>query len=353
MTGYVSAVREALRTLACRPWRSISVIIICALCIGLGPLMEGTASRHVLLASENGRAAGVDVLVVRNPQGTLSGTTCEALNRLPLVTAAGGIGNVGVSSITNVPGVPFRSGAASEGYFHVLYPGFSLGKDIGGSAVAGAAVPSELGVRTGARVTLTNGYSGPLSVAPDHVRASDRERWITVLSAPLDDIDECWVEAAPGTTDDLLSVLPSWFTDVEKIQAERLHSRDSVDAAIDSYLARPSVFLGFAGGALAGACVAVMVLFRRHEYALYRISGLAVRHVRATIMLEAALVVATSTVLAVSGVCAALSFQGLTASAVGAALAQFAIGVGCASVAAFVASLIVAAANPSTAIRAR
>lgn len=352
MTGYVSVLRETVRTLACRPWRSIAAIIVCALCIGLGPLMEGIATQHVVLASKNGHIAGVDVIVVRNPQGTLSGSACEALNRLPLITAAGGIGELGVVGMTNVPGVPFRSGTAPEGYFHVLYPELHLGADTG-AAVAGAAVPSELGVRSGARVTLTNGYSGLLSIAPEHVRASDRERWITVLSAPLDVVDECWVEAVAGTTDDLLSVLPSWFSDAEKIQAERLQSPDSVDAAIDSFVARPSALLGLAGGGLAGACVAVLVLFRRHEYALYRISGLAIRHVRAAVMLEAAAVIAAASFLALSGTCLALAPQALTPSAVSASLAQFAIAIGCASVGAFIASVMVAAANPSTAIRSR
>lgn len=353
MAGYVSSVRETVRTLVSRPWRSLTAIVVCALCIGLGPFMEGTASQHVLAASENGRTAGVNVIVVRNPQGTLSGISCEALNRLPLVIAAGGIGELGVASIVDVPGVPFRSATASDGYFRVLYPGFRPTPDSGGLTIAGSAVPSELGVSSGARLTLTNGYSGRVSVAPSHVRASERERWITVLSAPLDLVDECWVETEAGASEDLLNVLPSWFPDVEKVQAERLHSPEAVNAAIDSYLARPSILLGFAGGTLAGACVAVMVVLRRHEYALYRISGLAVRHVRAAIMLEAAAIIAASTCVAVAGSYAALSAQGLSPSAVGATLSQFAIGIGCASVVAFAAAVIVAATNPSAAIRAR
>lgn len=190
-------VGESLRNTSSRvsraafPW-------IAAIAVGLSmTAVELDTTRRALELSALLSETGVHVWIASN-EGKLSSSACVALNTNPEVRAAGGLSLDDPVAFTFAPNILFQSAHVVGALITVLEPDHEPSVVNAHSAIVGSAVVEEIGDR---KQMTVQGRDTPLSII-DTVNTEPRvpqaNRWIFLWEPPVDNIDQCWVEMAPG-----------------------------------------------------------------------------------------------------------------------------------------------------------
>jgi len=306
------ATLEGLKTCAARPWRFATAVLLVAAFVGGALAIDLFAANGALVSLSALEDAGADVLVVRDEAGTLDGPTCERLERQPGVSASGGVSAPSVESLAGVGGVSFRAIHVTQGYLRVIYPKEEISAAV--NAVLGPDIAQEIGIGRWGLVTTAAGDQFRTQLATHQSRALDRGRWINILQAAPGTVRECWVAALPGSLQSVKDLLPWAFATTSQLRIESLVSEDRSLAAARAWTTRPTQWAWVVAACGAGAVVGMVLVQRRHEYALYKLLGGRMNVIVVVAAIEGWAITVLGTMISLSFCLVVCSFLGETAA---------------------------------------
>ena len=274
---------EALGNLNALRLHAVAVMTICAAASALAAW--GTASEVALISASQAEllSRGLDVRVVAGKDGArLDARQCESLNDVDGVLAAGGL--VGYSQAMQFGGgnTNLTIATVTRGYASVIWPSLQRVKKLP-SAIAGSDLSSAAGLVNGSYMSLRDASApGPAPVHVDHVDrvAPNSQRnprfddYLAVVAAPVDDVQECLVEAAPGAESGVDVLLATWFRGTETTSRPLYVVTDAAGDP-ENRLANRSSW-SFSLISAVGITLTMMGswIVRRADFALYRHLGL-------------------------------------------------------------------------------
>lgn len=219
------------------------------------------------------RGASVWVVSTDRVRG-LSAQRCDELNRVSTVVAAGGRLTSEEHRSRSLPGTRITIEEVTPGFTTILWP---TAAQTDTAVTAGTTLATDLGVVAGGRVALEDTADVPVTrVASQPARIPAFDRNLVIQAAPEGAIDQCYVEAVPGATADVETVLTTWFpasprTNVLPFVDPRTLGRDS-QTELDE---RASRHVPVAAAVATVILYLFLVWARRKDFALYRLLGLA------------------------------------------------------------------------------
>lgn len=268
--------REAARSLYGSRLRSLSLVFGIASVVGLLTFTELRATSNVIAFQRSVEAKGGWIGIIANPDGTLPARECDALAQASWVMEAGGLKRSDSIELTKAPGTLFQTAIATSGAVRIWSSDPPSYGDLSTGVAVGLETANEVGLQSGMQVTEM-GSSGTLrvgAVVSVEERYPAASRWIVKITAPIDRIDECWVEFKPGLLEAGLGAASLSFPEATRIEARRLIRLDGFARGPRSELAnRPQVHAWLPAGVLIAAVMWLVVWFRRADIGLYRAIG--------------------------------------------------------------------------------
>jgi hypothetical protein len=189
---------EARRNVATARVGSALLVVVVALGVGAGTVLEATDARRARTQLAAQVTDGGWVTVARAAPGIDAGT-CRRLARQRGVLGAGGFAKPSSASLTSAPGTLFPAYDATPELLDVLSARRPAAAEPGVVGV-GSALARELGLVDGSHVVVQPQEHVVVVVLASSMR-TDRFSRALVRPAPLRTVDECWVEWVPGTAD--------------------------------------------------------------------------------------------------------------------------------------------------------
>lgn len=213
---------------------------------------------------------------VAAPTG-IPASACDGLQTFTGVKAAGG-------EVTSLPvristqraaTYPLRS--VTPGYLTVLWPDAQIGA--GEGLIAGSSVAESLGLRSGSFVTIdsVNGTVRTVQVSavlPSSKRNGEADRSLFLVTSPSGTVQNCSVDAEPGSSDEVGRLLRSWFGPGVSVSVYAPDSQ-GVDRPERDFLNRSAQYVWLAAVVLVVLSNCYYWYLKRGDYALYRVLGLA------------------------------------------------------------------------------
>lgn len=186
---------------------ALTAFLICSMCTA----EAGAASRAIVLSREMERS-GRNVLIITAPDSTrgpvVPAASCDSLNMLGFVRAAGGLRTLPLVSLEESPGTPVRPYGSTGSVARVLDP--TLRTMTGGGLIS-RELATQLGVRSGETISLLGGAIPAIWFEPSARHPLGPVLVLVPDHAPM--VDECWIEvdaAARDTAPDVaLAILAS------------------------------------------------------------------------------------------------------------------------------------------------
>ncbi|MGH2632921.1 MAG: hypothetical protein ACRDG3_05885, partial [Tepidiformaceae bacterium] len=169
---------EAIANLAANRPRTLALVLVAALCFGALAFLEVREASSLLAFQQSYRDAGGYIAVVRG-DGGLSGATCDSINAVPGVLAAGAVSSAGQATFDSQPGVLFQSALVTWPVARIWAPATPVIPPTSPYLLAGPALASELGVRAGLFVQPSGGPPALLAAVLDtDERNPQASRWL-------------------------------------------------------------------------------------------------------------------------------------------------------------------------------
>ncbi|MDR2566800.1 MAG: hypothetical protein LBC97_12270 [Bifidobacteriaceae bacterium] len=272
------AVSEALANLRASPAKTLTsclVGLMAGAAVVTAPALEVS---RIAAYNDELVAAGANLFVVqRDDRQGLDAGRCDSLRSLPGVIGAGGVASVrrAVSSVDS--GVSFDLAKASPGYAALVWPALR-GQPDTGMAVVGARVASRLGIADSGTlpyVVARVNERVEVMAAPGQPRSSEQGNLVVVPVAPAGQLQECWVEAAPGARENVELLLLGWFDEAARTLVTPGVLGEPLDSSPAGQLAaRLSGWVPLAAAAVLALFQAALWLGRRTDMGLYGLLGL-------------------------------------------------------------------------------
>lgn len=219
--------------------------------------------------------AGSTTFAVASPvSGGLPSPRCDALQEIDSVVAAGGRISSRSTDLTVIPSQRVQVDVVTPGFPRTMWPELALTGDL--SLVAGSDVSRRLSLESGNYIDTSKPETTyQVSTVAKHAARISRFNNSLVVTSPTDQlVQECYVEAFPGSVDDVERLLGEWFephlaVSVTKVLPPR---GTDPDPEVD-YQSRVGRFLPILCGLMVSMLSLSMLWARRQEFALYRLLG--------------------------------------------------------------------------------
>jgi len=339
-----SLAREAFANLAANRLRTLALVLVAALCMGALAFLEVREASDLLAFEASYRAAGGYLAVVTSDSG-LSASTCDGLNQVPGVVAAGGVSMGGQATFDSAPGVLFQSALVTWPVVRLWAPDSAVIPPSAPYVLSGPALASELGVRAGLFLQPSGGPPAVLAaVLGTGARNPQAGRWLIDVVPPAGTTQACWVESTPETFEPGLSSLAAHFaTGDSSPTAQRFLQRDQFARSPAQELAsRPQRFGWIAVAGLIAIIFGLVAWFRRADLGLYLALGTTRSQLTLLLAIEVAALVTAGLVIGDAWAFALhrIAGEGLTGGSIRLAMATS----GSAALAAFVVAPLLASA---------
>lgn len=273
--------REARANVRATPVRFAVLAILIAAVTATGAWREATLTQRVHERVVDRLADGEFVFVVSgsseaallgdaggSPTG-VEGWRCDRLTHHPGVTRAGGVqSGTGVTTATH-PSGRFSSYAVSPAFTTFL--GDAAAMTVA-EVIVGSGAAVELGVESGARLTLVEGSAATATVVPPSPLAAGFERSILTLSSAAAIQGECYVEMPGLTLEEATLAIPALLGVPSRVTY--LLDRSSLGLTPEQVVAeRPDSAAWLALAALPLGVAVVLGRSRRGESAAYVLMG--------------------------------------------------------------------------------
>ncbi len=239
---------------------------------------------------------GGTVVVASSPSG-LPSEVCEGLSSQDWVTHSGGWRWVDTFETTNTPGNSFSGVDVTVGLVPILAVGVFPGEARQPGVILGTASAAELGRSAGMWLDLgAEGMVLVRAVIDTKDRSGIAERAVMAVSPATGEVDECWVEAKPGTEDVASDYLMATFAGAEELGTYRLAELNSFSRDVKADLAdRPQSRIWMLVGVVVALLFWTTTFLRRSHIGLYRAVGTTIPTLWVLGSLETLLVVVPAT----------------------------------------------------------
>lgn len=273
--------RQVGRTLAAQ--RLMALLLVAAVAVIAGAcVFLDVSSRHEIMAEHDQEVSdGLNVYRAHaagdDGTGRISAALCASLNTNPSVNAAAGVFGSRAATIVKAPGMRFSYVPVVGDITRIL----SVGNvsDYGEGVFIERQMAAGIGISDGDNVRIRMD-DGSVETATAHVVDAERgfgdtpQLWS--YTSPQGSLTDCYVEFVPGAmADDEQAVgwLSSALDDGRSTVSVTPMTRSDAGGLLDRYMSRPTRFLWTAGGVLSFLLLFLPMVFRRHEFALYRSLG--------------------------------------------------------------------------------
>lgn len=279
---------------------------------------SGHVSQTITKVHE-GIQSGSEVIIVSSEAGSIRADDCMRLVSREDVIAVGAVNSRRVVSSPRAPTTPFQLVSVSPGYIDVIS---SAPPPDSPDIYLGPVLAEELGVRQGNQLDLIG--QPPLSVQAvlrDISRAPMQSRWAFTNEWPGSEVLECWIETTPDANDAFKQAVPAIFAEDQDLAID-VAAREANDP-LATWSERFTKWYWIGSSFVAAGLIAINMLSRRNEYALYQVLGWPRVQVLLIAVIEHLSIVMTGAVLATLTVIAAqATSQLLSAISLGWALLQ-------------------------------
>lgn len=223
---FCSLCREAGRNIATGTARFAVLSALLGVALGALVFIDGMTTSGLIASAERFRSSGAatETLVA---EGSVDGEACEAVSKLPGVTASGALrASASKITIATLPDAPVPLYEVSPGFAGIV----TDRTDLPGGVLAPAELAETLGVSAGDVVASD---AGPMPIAAVYDYPSDGRRAgfgyaILAVTNQAGEYDECWAQAWPQLPNLrallLAAVIPSDGADERKPQVSQLNS---------------------------------------------------------------------------------------------------------------------------------
>jgi len=281
-----ATIREALLNISSSPTRSAITMLISAAagaCVILATVSNVDA---IVRAHELQQLRGLSTISVTSVDGhALSAASCDAMNSISAVEAAGGAIRTDEVAVANAAS-PVKVRYVTPGYLAAAYPAEQLR---GKTSIAGEDLKKEIGLTDGSALAVTTPtHDRGLHVAvaaTSPSRLSGINRDVLIAVAPSGGVSECLVQASDGQATLVSSLVGPFFP--EPIVVRPFLQADAVDRDPATELANR--WSGILWMGIAASVILLVVIgwaARRQETALYRLLGFDRRSLGAVVAFE-------------------------------------------------------------------
>ncbi|MBT1177938.1 hypothetical protein JS532_10315 [Bifidobacterium callimiconis] len=273
--------RQVGRTLAAQRLMTLLLVAAMAVLTGACAFLDASSRYEIMAEHDQAVSAGLNVYHAHaagdDGTGRISAALCASLNTNPSVNAAAGVFGSRAVTIVKAPGRHFSYVPVVGDITRILSAENASDYDDGFFIERRTA--AEIGVSDGDNVRIRMD-DGSVETATAHVVEAERgfadtpQLWS--YTAPQGSLTDCYVEFVPGAmTDDEQAVgwLSAALDDGRSTISVTPMTQSDAGKLLDRYMSRPTRFLWAAGGALAFLLLFLPLVFRRHEFALYRSLG--------------------------------------------------------------------------------
>jgi hypothetical protein len=283
---------EALANLAARPWTALlAFLLTVGLCLAASSA-ELFEAKSISVTSSRLIAEGYTTLKVTpaQPDAGIPAASCAALEGQDGVVAAGGVGTPEAVETASNPGDGFAE-APSVGDITAVLTGIAAPPSRTTGLVISSDLASELGVAVGSHLDIA-GVTAPIGVvAPLGARDEFLGRIVLDPVAPVGQIVACYVQFAPADFDEGVNAVSAVFSSSPNLTYEALvpHGAGTVDPA-SSFADRESQYGWEMAGAVLGLILFLLARQRRHEMAVYLITGATRAEVALLVLIESEII---------------------------------------------------------------
>lgn len=299
---------EAWATILARPWRFVLAVLAFAVLMIASALPEALAVGRAQQDYDANVRDGGSVIIVKAKDGTLDALSCLALGRASSVHAAGAIYGIGTTQISHSAGTSYRIASVSPQFPEVVDPAVRPTTGL----IVGADLQKETSVRNGSALVFNDGREGIVDgTLTESGRTSTMGRWIMATVSVQSQAEECWIDAKPESLDMLRRAMPSLFPDENELELSS-SIRPTFDSVVQQLKERPTAWSWVLGALLAFAASSFLLWTRRHELALYLVTGFSRSSVIAISVIELSLTAFLAIVISTLGShagCALLRLQ--------------------------------------------
>lgn len=285
--------RQVLRTLACQPGTALLLILLVTLTCGGLTLAEANMRQNAFDYQTRLTVSGQYMLKAsartETGEGLISAAACVNLNRVTGVKAAAGFagGARGFTStqLTKAPGEYLTTQTVVGNVAPIIDPSSPARYEDG--FLIDATLAKRLGIAEGARLELAMGdrnageSTWQRQTAVAHVldasaRKFNESQTLYAMGPATGTVAECLVEFEPGAYNDtarqtLAAALDDGHTVISITPF--LTADSNATPPLDQYRARISRWFWLVSGLACCLMLAMPLVFRRHEFALYRSVG--------------------------------------------------------------------------------
>jgi hypothetical protein len=223
---FSSLCREAGRNIATGTARFALLSVLLGVILGSLVVIDGMTTSGLIASAERFRVSGAatETLVA---EGRVDGEACEAVSKLPGVTASGALrSSARKITIATLPDAPVPLHEVSPGFAGIV----SDRAELSGRVLVSDELAESVGVSAG-EVVATD--AGPMPIAATYGYPSDGRRAgfgyaILSITNQAGEFDECWAQAWPQLpnlrTLLLATLIPSDGADEEKPHVSQLNS---------------------------------------------------------------------------------------------------------------------------------
>lgn len=266
---------EAVRNVTARTTTSILVgLIFTLVALGVSSVelftaQSFTSSYQTLIAD------GYTTVEVTDGAGgaVLPARTCSALDGQVGVVAAGGVGPTRTVYASSEPSQGFLA-ASTVGNAVGALTTTSIQQTYKPGVILSRSLAESLGDRTGGYISISN-HTYPISQVVALGNRDPEMGGVALLPrSGIEGVAACFVQFAPGAYSTGVSTLLTQFASVPNVAIRTLMPHSAgVATPAELWNTRESRYLFIAGGVIVGLFLLIVSLSRRHELAVYLVSG--------------------------------------------------------------------------------
>ncbi|WP_143248918.1 FtsX-like permease family protein [Bifidobacterium tissieri] len=260
---------------------TLLLVVTIAVATGACTLLDATSRSEILSEYDEAVVAGLNVYHAHaagdDGTGRISAALCASLNTNPSVRASAGFFGSHAAMIIKAPGQRFSYVPVVGDITRIL--SVNNASDYDDGFFIDRQTATGIGITDGDNVQVRLD-DGAVQTGVAHVVDADRgfadtpRLW--AYAAPQGNLTDCYVEFVPGAmSDDEHAV--GWLTSALDGQATTISVTSMAqvdgDRLLDRYMGRSTRLLWVAGGVVTFLLLFLPMVFRRHEFALYRSVG--------------------------------------------------------------------------------
>lgn len=264
---------EILANLQARPLQSVAAtLLVAAVLVGVGLSELSSATSIDTMASGLVASGSTTARIATTSGAALPAAACARLEGQRGVVAAGGIGAATTVEAASSPSLGFPEAPAVGNLVGALSGQSSA--PAGAGLVLSDELASQLGVVPGSYLEIEGRAVRVAAVAALGARDPFFGRLALVPSAPVGTVQACYVQVSTGDYASALSSLLGAFPGVSGLTISTvLPPTPGVPTPATDWADRLSRFAWVAGGAVLGALLLLASRARRHELAVYVVTG--------------------------------------------------------------------------------